>query len=265
MVIDSVNKRVIIGNGEDASRLRVPSGRVSNSATNYVTLEIGSQSGGLNGIGGANGNTLEFYNSGYNVLSLIGSSTASPFIIRQQSGTLRLIAGNSVANTSFSLEADGSGKIIFRTNANNGATDQARVSHTANAVNYLDLTGGSSGNSVKISALGSDTNIHISLIPKGSGNILINTATDNGTDKLQVNGSSLATTAKGGTTTDYVQNDANGVHLFGAANKFFLSSFPTAPSSATDTGTTGEVRITADYIYVCTATNTWVRTSLTTW
>ena len=38
-----------------------------------------------------------------------------------------------------------------------------------------------------------------------------------------------------------------------------------APSSATDTGTTGEVRFTADYIYVCVATNTWKRTSITTW
>jgi hypothetical protein len=43
------------------------------------------------------------------------------------------------------------------------------------------------------------------------------------------------------------------------------TNFPTAPSSATDTGTTGEVRITATYIYVCTATDTWVRTQLTTW
>ncbi len=39
----------------------------------------------------------------------------------------------------------------------------------------------------------------------------------------------------------------------------------TAPASATATGTLGEVRITATHIYVCTATNTWVRTALTTW
>ena len=37
-----------------------------------------------------------------------------------------------------------------------------------------------------------------------------------------------------------------------------------APSSATDTGTTGEVRFTADYIYVCVATNTWKRTAIST-
>jgi CRISPR/Cas system-associated protein endoribonuclease Cas2 len=39
----------------------------------------------------------------------------------------------------------------------------------------------------------------------------------------------------------------------------------TAPASATATGTAGEIRYTADYIYVCVATNTWKRTALSTW
>jgi len=37
------------------------------------------------------------------------------------------------------------------------------------------------------------------------------------------------------------------------------------PSSATDTGVAGQVCWDADYIYVCTATNTWKRTSIATW
>lgn len=47
--------------------------------------------------------------------------------------------------------------------------------------------------------------------------------------------------------------------------QFILSDLNTAPSSSTDTGTKGEIRITADYIYVCTATDTWVRAALSTW
>ena len=39
----------------------------------------------------------------------------------------------------------------------------------------------------------------------------------------------------------------------------------TAPSSATDTGDEGQIIFTADYIYYCTATNTWKRTALSTW
>lgn len=73
-----------------------------------------------------------------------------------------------------------------------------------------------------------------------------------------------------GTTTDVSGAD---LLVGGAANvagaltsgQFRLSALNTAPSSATDTGTLGEIRITTDYIYVCVATNTWVRSALTTW
>ena len=37
------------------------------------------------------------------------------------------------------------------------------------------------------------------------------------------------------------------------------------PSSASDTGTTGQIAVDADYIYVCTATDTWKRVAIATW
>ena len=37
------------------------------------------------------------------------------------------------------------------------------------------------------------------------------------------------------------------------------------PASASATGTTGEICWDSDYIYVCTATNTWKRTAIATW
>ncbi|MBP1638989.1 MAG: hypothetical protein H6Q17_572 [Bacteroidetes bacterium] len=49
------------------------------------------------------------------------------------------------------------------------------------------------------------------------------------------------------------------------AAQFKLSALNTAPASSSDTGALGEIRITAGYIYVCVATNTWVRSALTTW
>lgn len=49
------------------------------------------------------------------------------------------------------------------------------------------------------------------------------------------------------------------------ATKFYVSSLNTAPASSTATGTTGEIRFTSDYIYVCVATNTWKRTQISTW
>lgn len=74
---------------------------------------------------------------------------------------------------------------------------------------------------------------------RGNVNIGV-TETNDGVNALQVDGSVKAT-------------------------QYRLSSLNTAPSSATDTGTTGEVRVTAGFIYVCTAANTWVRAALSTW
>ena len=39
----------------------------------------------------------------------------------------------------------------------------------------------------------------------------------------------------------------------------------TAPTSATDTGTAGDIRYDADYIYICVATDTWKRAAISTW
>ena len=77
-------------------------------------------------------------------------------------------------------------------------------------------------------------------IVAGGGNALVGTETDDTINKLQVNGSAKA-------------------------SQFRLSSLNTAPSSASDTGTAGEIRVTSDYIYVCIAANTWVRSALESW
>jgi hypothetical protein len=49
------------------------------------------------------------------------------------------------------------------------------------------------------------------------------------------------------------------------STQYKLSALNTAPANSTATGTLGEVRITADYIYVCVATDTWKRTPISTW
>ena len=47
--------------------------------------------------------------------------------------------------------------------------EQARITNTASAVNYLQLTGAATGNAPTISAQGSDTNINLTFTPKGTG------------------------------------------------------------------------------------------------
>lgn len=49
------------------------------------------------------------------------------------------------------------------------------------------------------------------------------------------------------------------------APQYRLSGLNTAPASAAATGTKGEIRITADALYACIATDTWVKADLAPW
>jgi hypothetical protein len=64
-----------------------------------------------------------------------------------------------------------------------------------------------------------------------------------------------------GTTSPTFKLDVNGTFRAQSLNITVLN---TAPATATSAGVQGEIRVTATHIYVCTATNTWVRTALTT-
>ena len=68
-----------------------------------------------------------------------------------------------------------------------------------------------------------------------SGRLLVGTSSNSGGALLQVNG-----------------------------NRIRIATANT-PASAGATGTTGEIAWDANYIYVCTATNTWKRTAISTW
>jgi hypothetical protein len=48
-------------------------------------------------------------------------------------------------------------------------------------------------------------------------------------------------------------------------DQFKLWGLNTAPATASSSGTLGEIRIDANYIYICTATNTWKRVAIATW
>lgn len=65
-----------------------------------------------------------------------------------------------------------------------------------------------------------------------------------------------------GESGDLFKLDGTGVLT---TTQYKLSALNTAPSSSTDTGTTGEIRVTSTFIYVCVATNSWVRSALSTW
>jgi hypothetical protein len=76
--------------------------------------------------------------------------------------------GGTNANVSFIFQTKGSGGYGFYTNYN---TAQLGVSHTASAVNYLQITGAITTGAPELSAQGSDANIALKLTPKGTGGV----------------------------------------------------------------------------------------------
>jgi len=70
-------------------------------------------------------------------------------------------------------------------------------------------------------------------------------------------------TGLGSNTTVLGNSSTVTTGIFG--NIRLTSGMSTAPASATDAGTIGDIRVTTDFIYVCVATNTWRRTALTSW
>ena len=81
-------------------------------------------------------------------------------------------------------------------------------------------------------------------------------AADSGVSYLYYNDSEKLATATGGVSVTGV-TDTDQLRV----------TTPTVPSSASDTGTAGDIAWDADYIYVCTATDTWKRVALneTSW
>lgn len=60
--------------------------------------------------------------------------------------------------------------------------------------------------------------------------------------------------------------NADGISVNGVTetDQFRLTN-SNVPSSATDTGTAGDIAIDSNYIYICIAANTWKRAAISTW
>jgi hypothetical protein len=58
--------------------------------------------------------------------------------------------------------------------------------------------------------------------------------------------------------------DVTGAAFIAAGDKVVIAT-PKTPSSASATGVTGQIAWDADYIYICTSTDTWKRSAISTW
>jgi hypothetical protein len=85
------------------------------------------------------------------------------------------------------------------------------------------------------------------------------------TGQIQATGTTASTsTTTGALTVAGGAGIAGALHVGGQINGLGAVQSGT-PASAAATGTAGQIRWDADYIYVCTATNTWKRVAISTW
>jgi hypothetical protein len=135
------------------------SGGGGSGASAYATVGSGAVIkwlGGTNNIQNASGNILQFQDG--------GNATPNALVIKN-GGAPQLFP--SVSNTDLYLSSAGTGNLRFYTNS--VAQTQMVVSHTASAVNYVQVTGGATTVRPRIDFTGSDTNVGGAFVAKGSG------------------------------------------------------------------------------------------------
>jgi hypothetical protein len=166
--------------------------------------------------------------------------------------------------------------ILFNTSATIGSssgTNQFLVSHTASAVNYVQVTGGTTvTKTVTVSAQGSDTDVDLALVPKGAGRVTasmkprVNAITANtGTyaintdsyDMVVITGQTAAITSITATGTP-----ANGQKLWVSITStntsiaFATANFEASGTVALPTSVTASVRLDIGFVWNV-ATSKW--------
>jgi hypothetical protein len=210
---------------------------------NGVTYHVGSVLAGVLGWGGNEqgqlvagaGNSIVDVNG----FSIVGSTT--PLDNR----SYKITDGTNVLGGMYGYYTVINGNVIgIQSNAVTGRPSLTYLNSTAPSgqVALVSLLASSGSNSAQI-ILESDTQT-ISLI--GTSSV---TGTLNATGGIGIN-------------TSPNISDGVGIHVAGKILRLGVSK---TPASATDTGNPGEICRDTQFLYICTANNTWKRAALTTW
>ena len=118
----------------------------------------------VNKILDTNGNTAMQFNATASAVNYAW------FVNGATGGSVSMRANGSDTNIPFALFSKGSGQVQLRSDTGFILTGNS----VASGVNYLNVTSSIAGASPFMSAVGSDTNLDLNLVPKGTGNVTAN-------------------------------------------------------------------------------------------
>jgi len=108
--------------------------------------------------------------SAVNYVQVTGAATGANVTISTQ-GSDASVFGTLLAKGNGGWDITGNGASTFR---NSAGANQFQVTPTTSAVNYVQVTGAATGSGPQVSAVGTDTNIDLTLTPKGTGTVRAN-------------------------------------------------------------------------------------------
>ena len=142
----------VTGTLSSTGNLTVSGGTITTGSTTALSLATS---------GGAQAQVVNVA-SAVNYVEFKGSASASG---------PQISARGSDTNVSLGFDTQGNGAHIFFTGTT--ASIQAIITHTASAVNYLNISGGATGTPPYVYVEGSDTNIGLDLVTKGTGDVRV--------------------------------------------------------------------------------------------
>jgi hypothetical protein len=200
----------------------------------------------------------------------------------QISVTTTEATGASIAGLTLNQQGAGASSFIVRAGGNYtslGSTTNTPVLFASNNLERLRITG---NGSVGLGASSPGALLHIAEVAAVSGfssTSFRSTRSNYGADftgyiDQGVSSGAIISTVEAGTATERVRITNAGRVGIGTAGPTALLDVSTdtvrvrtarTPGSATATGNAGDICWDANYVYVCTATNTWKRSALSTW
>jgi hypothetical protein len=237
-------------------------GGANNKATNEDAVVLG---GNNNSAEGAKSCVLGGYNN---------TATAANSVVVAGNNN-KAIGVNSVVVGGYNNSAEGANSVVFAGNNNTALGVASSVSSGFNnlasgtmstvsggigneAKSYGEWVGGLySSNYLPLSTTGFETTDRLFSIGNGTSNL-------NRSDAFILQKNGLATLPNV-TTSLITQGSNKAIVTKEYINENCLLFSTIAPLSATDTGSVGQIRYTNNFIYICIATNTWVRKIAETW